>query len=60
MVSTLLVAAEAAPIDAATMPIDKHDKAVNTTPSFLNIFILYIDSVQPAFADIFSNRVGPY
>jgi hypothetical protein len=37
----------------------RHDKAVSTTPIFLYIFFLYIDSVQPALADLFLNRVGP-
>jgi hypothetical protein len=58
-VTTELVAAEAAPTDAATMPIVRHDKAVRTTPIFLYIFFLYIDSVQPALADFLMNRVGP-
>jgi hypothetical protein len=53
------VDAEAAPSLATTMPIVRHDKAVSTTPIFLYIFFLYIDSVQPALADLFLNRVGP-
>jgi hypothetical protein len=59
MVTTELVAADAAPSEAATMPMVRHDKAVSTTPIFLYIFFLYIDSVQPALADLFLNRVGP-
>ena len=58
-VITELLAAEAAPTDAATMPIVRHDRAVSTTPSFLNIVVLYIDSVQPAFADVLLNGQGP-
>jgi hypothetical protein len=60
MVNTVLLAAEATPTDAATMPIVKHDKAVNMTPIFLYIPILYIVIVQPAFADVDLNHVGPY
>jgi hypothetical protein len=60
MVTGVPVAPEAAPTDAATIPIVRHDRAVSTTPIFLYIFFLYIDSVQPAFADFFVNRAGPY
>jgi hypothetical protein len=35
-----------------TMPSVKHDIAVKTTAALLNIFLLYTDSVQPAFADV--------
>jgi hypothetical protein len=59
MVTTELLDADAAPIDAI-MPIVRHDNAVSITPIFLYIFILYIVVVQPAIADVFMNRVGPY
>src|ERR1700683_780233 len=41
-----------------TMPSVKHDIAVKTTTALLNIFFLYIDSVQPAFADVLCEPCG--
>jgi hypothetical protein len=41
-----------------TMPSVKHDIAVQTTTALLNIFFLYIDSVQPAFADVLCEPCG--
>jgi hypothetical protein len=41
-----------------TMPSVKHDIAVMTTAALLSIFFLYIDSVQPAFADILYEPCG--
>jgi len=43
-----------------TMPSVKHDIAVKTTAALLNIFFLYIDCVQPAFADVSFEPCGPY
>ncbi len=41
-----------------TMPSVKHDIAVKTTAALLNIFFLYIDSVQPASADVLYEPCG--
>src|SRR5579863_6898739 len=41
-----------------TMPSVKHDIAVKTTATLLNIFFLYIDSVQPACADVLCEPCG--
>jgi hypothetical protein len=41
-----------------TMPSIKHDIAVKITAALLNIFVLYIDSVQPAFADVLFEPCG--
>jgi hypothetical protein len=53
------LAPEAAVVPALmTMPSVKHDIAVKTTAALLNIFFLYIDSVQPAFADVLFEPCG--
>jgi hypothetical protein len=41
-----------------TMPSVIHDNAVKTTAALLNIFFLYIYSVQPAFADVLCEPCG--
>jgi hypothetical protein len=41
-----------------TMPSVIHDNAVKTTAALLNIFFLYIDSVQPASADVLFEPCG--
>jgi hypothetical protein len=41
-----------------TMPSVKHDNAVKTTAALFIIFFLYIDSVQPAFADVLYEPCG--
>jgi hypothetical protein len=48
-VSVELAPEAAIPPTLITMPSVKHDIAVKTTAALLNIFFLYIDSVQPAF-----------
>jgi hypothetical protein len=57
------VKVELAPEAAVTpalmiMPSVKHDIAVKTTATLLNIFFLYIDSVQSAFADVLFEPCG--
>src|SRR5665213_3381705 len=41
-----------------TMPSVIHDIAVKTTAALLNIFFLYIDSVQPTSADVLFEPCG--
>jgi hypothetical protein len=52
-----LVAAEALKPTLATIPSVTHAIAVKRTPNFLYMIFLYIDSVQPAFADVYFEPV---